>query len=100
MGNTPFAYVFMVFYGIATVLRGYLFYRSAYFPKWLGALLWLAGAGFIVKSVSAAALPQYDSDLLLVPMFVAMIALALTLLFKRDYWLWNQEPEKDRLPIR
>ena len=80
--------VFMVFYGIATALRGYLFYRSAYFPKWLGALLLLAGTGFIVKNVIAVALPQYDSDLLLAPMFVAMIALSVSLLFKSNYSRW------------
>ena len=81
--------VFMVFYGIATGLRGYLFYRSAYFPRWLGALLLLAGTAFIVKNVVAVALPQYDSDLLLAPMFVAMTALAVWLLLKgvaRQRW--------------
>ncbi len=81
--------VFMVFYGIATALRGYLFYRSAYFPRWLGALLLFAGTGFIVKNVIAVVLPQYDSDLLLAPMFAAMIALAAWLLLKgvvRQRW--------------
>ena len=81
--------VFMVFYGIATALRGYLFYRSGYFPRWLGALLLIAGTGFIVKNVVAVALPQYDSDLLLAPMFGTMIALALWLLLKgivRQRW--------------
>jgi hypothetical protein len=86
--------VFMVFYGIATALRGYLFYRSVYFPKWLGVLLLLAGAGFIVKNIVAVALPQYDSGLLLAPMFVAMVALAALLLFKRDYSRWDQGAER------
>jgi len=83
--------VFMVFYGIATALRGYLFYRSACYPKWLGALLLLAGAGFIVKNIVAVALPQYDSNVLLAPMFLAMISLAVVLLFKRNYSLWSRE---------
>ena len=74
--------VFMVFYGIATTLRGYLFYRSGYFPRWLGALLLIAGTCFIVKNVVAVVLPQYDSDLLLAPMFGTMIALAAWLLLK------------------
>jgi hypothetical protein len=81
--------VFMVFYGIATALRGYLFYRSTYFPRWLGALQVLAGTGFIVKNAVAVALPQYDSDLLLAPMFATMIALAVWLLLKgiaRERW--------------
>ncbi|GLQ91960.1 DUF4386 domain-containing protein [Dyella acidisoli] len=82
--------VFMVFYGVATALRGYLFYRSAYFPKWLGALLLLAGTSFIVKNIVAVALPQYDSDLLLAPTFVTMIALAALLLFKSNYSRWSE----------
>jgi hypothetical protein len=39
--------------------------------------------------VIAVALPQYDSDLLLAPMFVTMIALAVWLLLKgvaRQWW--------------
>jgi Domain of unknown function (DUF4386) len=38
--------LFMVFYGIAAVLRGYLIFRSGYLPKALGVLLALAGLGF------------------------------------------------------
>lgn len=48
-----------------------------------------ANVGFIVKNVIAVALPQYDSDLLLAPMFVTMIALAAWLLLKgvaRQRW--------------
>ena len=89
--------VFMVFYGIATALRGYLFYRSRYFPRWLGALLLLAGTGFIVKNVVAVALRQYDSDLLLAPMFGAMIALAAWLLLKgvvRERWPAPSQPPR------
>lgn len=82
--------VFMVFYGVATALRGYLFYRASYFPRWIGVLLLLAGASFIIKNVIAVGLPQYDSDFLLVPTFVAMIALAALLLFKRDYSGWRE----------
>jgi hypothetical protein len=81
--------VFMAFYGIATALRGYLFYRSLYFPWWIGALLLLAGTSFIIKNVVAVALPQYDSDFFLAPMFAAMITLAAWLLLKgviRDRW--------------
>jgi hypothetical protein len=82
--------VFMVFYGVATALRGYLFYRSSQFPKWMGVLLLLAGASFIVKNIIAVAFPKYDSDFLLAPTFVAMIALAVLLLLKRDYSGYNE----------
>ena len=82
--------VFMVFYGIATALRGYLFYRSGYFPKWLGVLLLIAGACFVGKNVISVGVPRYDSDLLLAPTFVAMVALAAVLLFKSNYSRWRQ----------
>jgi hypothetical protein len=71
-----------VFYGIATALRGYLLYRSQYFPRWLGALLVLAGIGFITQSLLTILMPQLDSALLLAPMLLAMAALAGWLLVK------------------
>src|SRR5215213_4896391 len=39
--------LFMVFYGTAWVIRGYLISRSGYLPKFLGWILMLAGLGFI-----------------------------------------------------
>ncbi|MDO1529264.1 DUF4386 domain-containing protein [Fulvimonas sp. R45] len=74
--------LFMVFYGIATMLRGFLICRSTYLPAWLGALLLVAGAGFILKNFMLVLAPSYDSGYLLAPMFLAMIALAGRLLVK------------------
>jgi hypothetical protein len=74
--------VFMVFYGIATLLRGWLFFQSQYFPRFLGVLLILAGLSFIFKDFIFVLLPRYDSDFILLPMFVAMFALAAWLLIK------------------
>lgn len=74
--------IFMAFYGIATTLRGYLVYRSAYLPAWLGILLMIAGTGFVTKNLLVVLSPQHDSDFLLMPMFAAMIALAGWLLIK------------------
>jgi len=74
---TLYAYggsIFMVFYGIATTLRGYLVYRSAYLPAWLGVLWMIAGIGFIMKNLLIVLSPQHASDFLLMPMFGAMIA--------------------------
>jgi hypothetical protein len=42
----------------------------------------LRGSGFIAKNVVAVVLPQCNYDLLLAPMFAAMIALATWLLLK------------------
>jgi hypothetical protein len=74
--------IFMVFYGLATFLRGYLIYRSGYLPKALGALLALAGLGFIASNFVLVLAPAYASDLLLLPMFLAVVSMTLWLLVK------------------
>ena len=47
------AVIFTVFYGLGWVLRGYLMFRSGYFPKFLGVLMALAGLAFIVSNFMA-----------------------------------------------
>ena len=74
--------IFMVFYGIATLLRGYLIYRSGFLPKALGAVLALAGIGFIVSNFVQVLAPAYASDLLLLPMFVAGVSMTAWFLVK------------------
>jgi hypothetical protein len=74
--------IFMVFYGLATFLRGYLIYRSGYLPRALGALLALAGLGFIVSNFVVVLAPAYASDLLLLPMFLAGVSMTVWLLVK------------------
>ncbi len=74
--------IFMAFYGIATLLRGYLIYRSGFLPRWLGALLALAGAGFIVRNFALVLAPACASDLLIFPMMVAAVALMAWLLVR------------------
>jgi hypothetical protein len=67
--------LFMVFYGVAGIIRGYLIYQSGYLPRTLGVLLTIAGLGFIIKNFTLVLAPSYSSDLLLAPMFVAGLAL-------------------------
>ena len=74
--------VFMVFYGIATLLRGYLMYRSTYFPRVVGGLLGVAGIAFIVKSFTLALAPAYASDYLLAPVMLATLSVTGWLLIK------------------
>ena len=76
------AAIFMVFYGVACILRGFLIVRSDYLPKFLGALLALAGAGFVAKNFALLLAPAYASDYLLLPMFLAVISLAVWFLVK------------------
>ena len=74
--------VFMVFYGVACVLRGYLIFQSEYLPKVLGALLALAGLGFVIRNFALVLAPPYASDVLLLPMFLAGVSLTAWLLVK------------------
>lgn len=74
--------VFMVFYGVTSVLRGYLIFRSGYLPRFLGVLLVLAGLGFITKNFTLVLAPAYASDALLLPMFVAVVSLTVWFLVR------------------
>lgn len=74
--------IFMVFYGIASVLRGYLIFRSGYLPKVLGVLLSLAGVGFITRNFLLVLAPTYASDLFLLPMSLAVVSLTVWFLVK------------------
>ena len=83
--------IFMVFYGVATLLRGWLIFRSGYLPKFLGVLLAIAGLGFIVKNFALVLAPAYASDVFLLPMFVAVVALMVWLLVKGvDVAKWEE----------
>jgi hypothetical protein len=74
--------VFMLIYGVAAVIRGYLIFRSGYLPRALGVLLALAGLGFISKNFTLVLAPAYASDLLLLPMFLTVVALTAWLLIR------------------
>ena len=74
--------LFMVFYGIGWVIRGYLISRSGYLPKLLGWLLMLAGLGFITRNFLLVLAPAYASSFLLLPMFLGGLSLTLWLLVK------------------
>lgn len=74
--------IFMVFYGVASILRGYLIFRSGYLPRALGILLALAGLGFVAKNLALVLVPAYASDAFLLPMFLACISLTVWFLVK------------------
>jgi len=74
--------IFMVFYGIATGLRGYLIYRSGFFPRVLGVLLMLAGGGFIARNFVLVLAPAYASNLFLAPMLLAGVSMTAWFLVK------------------
>jgi hypothetical protein len=80
-----FGYVgglFLVFYGVASVLRGWLIYKSGYLPAWLGILLMLGGLGFMTNSYLLVLAPGRGGMLFLLPMFVAMAGMLVWFSFK------------------
>ncbi len=74
--------IFMVFYGVATALRGYLIFRSGYLPKALGVLLVLGGLGFVANNFALVLAPAYASRVLILPMFLAVVPLTVWLLVR------------------
>jgi hypothetical protein len=80
---TMIAWLFVSFYGTASMLRGYLISRSRYLPKVLGILLMIGGAGFFIRSITYILAPSLSSPLLLLPMALAGIPLTFWLLFGR-----------------
>ena len=74
--------LFMVFYGIGWVIRGYLISRSGYLPKLLGWFLMVAGLGFITRNFLLVLAPAYASSFLLAPMFLGGVSLTVWLLVK------------------
>jgi hypothetical protein len=81
-----------VFYGIGSIVIGYLIFRSAYLPRVLGLLLALSGLGFVTRSFLLILAPAYASSVLLVPTAVAGLALAVWLLVRGvDVPMWEEK---------
>ena len=86
------AVIFTVFYEVGWVLRGYLIFRSGYFPKFVGILMTMAGLTFIVSNFAAVLAPGYRSDWLLVLMFPGLLLMTLWLLVRGvDLTKWQEK---------
>ncbi len=84
--------IFLVFSGVAWILRGYLIFRSGYLPKFLGALLALAGVGFVTRNFALVLAPAYASSGLLLPTIIAVLSLTLWLLVRGvDVPKWEEK---------
>ena len=82
--------LFMIFYGSASVIRGYLIYRSEYLPRFIGMLLGLVGVAFIIKNLTLVLAPAYSSDFLLLPAPLTVVVLTVWFLTKGvDVEKWN-----------
>ena len=83
--------ILTAYYGVAWVIRGYLMFRSGYLPKFLGVLMALGGAGFVVRNFLLILAPAYAATWLLVLMFPGGLILTIWLLVKRiDTRRWDE----------
>ncbi len=74
--------IFIGFYGLATIIRGYLVYRSGYLPRVLGALFVLGGTGFVLDNVAVVLAPAYATPVFLFLMAPAGIAMLVWLIVR------------------
>ncbi|MEZ5098390.1 MAG: DUF4386 domain-containing protein [Thermoleophilia bacterium] len=75
----------LTFFGVGTLIVGYLAWRSRLVPRLLGVLLALAGLGYLIDSGAFFLVPGYDgsiSPILLAPAIVGEVWFALWLLLK------------------
>jgi hypothetical protein len=93
----------MLFYGTAWIIRGWLTWRSAYLPRVLGAIMLVAGFGFVAKTITQVLAPAYSWDVLLAPMFLNIVAVAIWMLAKgvaREKWDRSIADERDSPALR
>lgn len=85
----------LIFFGFACLVRGYLIYKSGYFPKVLGLLTFVAGLSYLVNSFALLLAPSIASALfpaVLVPAFVGELSLCLWLIIKGvNLGQWQQK---------
>lgn len=77
--------VALIFFGCACLVCGHLIFRATYLPKFVGVLMQVAGACYLIASfaaISAPALADAISPWILLPPLVGESSFCLWLLFK------------------
>lgn len=49
----------LMFFAVSLTIQGYLVFVSGYFPRWLGVLLIIAAAGYLIDNTASFILPNY-----------------------------------------
>ena len=85
----------LIFFGVACLVRAWLIVKCGYLPRWLGALMAVAGLSYLFNSLSLL-LPFAGTAsitlVVLLPAFVGELALALWLVFKGvDEAQWERQ---------
>ena len=92
--------LFLTFYGLAWIIRGWLMIRSGYFPKLLGALMIAGGLGFMARTFTGVLAPQFASMYMLIAMAPGGVLLGLWLLVRGvnvDKWQARAEAQSQLL---
>lgn len=76
----------LIFFGLHCLLLGWIIFRSAYVPAWLGVLLSFAAVGYLVDSFANFMLPSTE-ETLLASIASGLIALALFAEVSLSLWL-------------
>jgi hypothetical protein len=83
--------LFSAFYGLASILLGWLILRSGLIPKILGVLMTIMGAAFVLQTFLVILAPSSASPLLLGMAIVAFLPFTLWLLVKGvDVARWRE----------
>ena len=75
----------LIFFGFACLVRGYLIFRSGYFPRALGLLLLMAGLSYLTNSFALLLAPSLAAAIfpgVLVPALVGELSFCLWLIVK------------------
>lgn len=101
----------LIFFGVECLLIGHLIRRSGYFPKWIGTLMQLAGACYLVNSFSMVLHPPLQALLfpyILLPALLGESAFCLWLLLKgvdveawtRSAAAWEIGADREKMPAQ
>jgi hypothetical protein len=75
----------LIFFGVACLIRGALIWRSGFWPKALGVLIFVAGLSYLINSLALLLAPAFAASIfpgVLVPAFVGELAFGLWLIVK------------------
>jgi hypothetical protein len=84
----------LIFFGLTCLVNGYLIFKSGYLPKFVGILMQIAGACYLIACFAALFAPAFSDAItpaILLPPLVGESSYCLWLLFKGvNMAKWNE----------